>query len=297
MNKQSFLEFLQNPDKLDKDTIAQLLSLAQEFPYSSLIHTMLAINLYKENHIIYDSQLKMAACLAPDRNILRLHIDKMSGFRDKTNLPDEFDTRTKDKPIDGVSPKSLEDKPIPEKTPASDESASKNLPETAPLEHNLQNAIEKKPETYKPAGAYPEIENAPTQTEKTQKAATEHRKTIEELKLIVAERIKQIEQGKRAERELDPAQPAPKEVLIERFIRENPSITRGKQEFFNPITSAKQSVVDQENIVSETLAKIYRAQGHEEKAISVYKKLSLKYPEKSSYFAALIEETKRDKTT
>lgn len=83
MNKHSFLENLKDPEKLDKETIAQLMDLVQQFHYSSLVHTMLAINLYKENHIIYDSQLKMAACLAPDRNILRLHIDKMSGFREK----------------------------------------------------------------------------------------------------------------------------------------------------------------------------------------------------------------------
>ncbi len=293
MNKHSFLEYLKDPEKLDKETIAQLMDLVQQFPYSSLAHTMLAINLYKESHIIYDSQLKMAACLAPDRNILRLHIDKMSGFREKTDLPDEYRPKTKIEPTEEVAAKPDEEKPIPEQEPVSEKKKATAVPETAPVEPEQQKVPETTHEEEAVISVTSEIEDAGPVIEKTEEKGAERRKTIEELKLIVARRIRQIEQEKLAERDSGQARPTPKEDIIERFIRENPSISRGKAGFFNPLASAQQSVVDQENIVSETLAKIYRAQGHGEKAISVYKKLSLKYPEKSSYFAALIEETKK----
>lgn len=46
---------------------------------------------------------------------------------------------------------------------------------------------------------------------------------------------------------------------------------------------------------TETLAKIFTEQGHYDKAIDVYAKLILLYPEKSAYFAGLADEVKLKK--
>lgn len=48
-----------------------------------------------------------------------------------------------------------------------------------------------------------------------------------------------------------------------------------------------------ERFYTETLAKIYTQQGFYDRAIEVYEKLILLYPEKNTYFAALIEELKK----
>jgi hypothetical protein len=80
--------------------------------------------------------------------------------------------------------------------------------------------------------------------------------------------------------------------IIDKIIKIEPRINKPKGEFFNSANKAKDSVVEDNSIVSETLARIYAMQGNLSKAIKTYEILSLKFPEKSAYFAALIKELK-----
>jgi len=81
--------------------------------------------------------------------------------------------------------------------------------------------------------------------------------------------------------------------IIEKFIQAEPRITPQKASFYNPVNMARKSVAEDSDMVSETLARIYEQQGNLAKAIRTYQKLSLKYPEKSLYFASLIENLKK----
>ncbi len=82
--------------------------------------------------------------------------------------------------------------------------------------------------------------------------------------------------------------------LVDQFAIQQ--TTNTPKEFFSPTRMAANSLIDKGEIVTETLAKIYADQGNYDKAISSYKTLSLRFPEKSSYFAALIKELEKLKS-
>lgn len=82
--------------------------------------------------------------------------------------------------------------------------------------------------------------------------------------------------------------------IINIFLDNKPKIKNNtNQRFFNASENAKKSIVENKDIITETLAKVYAKQEHFEKAILAYQKLSLKYPQKSSYFADQIKVIKK----
>ena len=94
----------------------------------------------------------------------------------------------------------------------------------------------------------------------------------------------EVETETEPERKLSPSD------LIDRFISNSSTIERLTQKEDQPVKDlAEASSVEQGPFITETLAKIYLNQGYYTKAINIYEKLSLQYPEKSAYFASRIE--------
>lgn len=81
--------------------------------------------------------------------------------------------------------------------------------------------------------------------------------------------------------------------LIDKFIEHEPSITRGGHVHTLSGDLAKESLKDEDDWVTETLAKVFVMQGNNARAIRIYKKLALLFPEKRAYFDVQISKLKR----
>lgn len=82
--------------------------------------------------------------------------------------------------------------------------------------------------------------------------------------------------------------------LIDRFIMTNPRIEPKTEKTVVHNEDLSRPYTEEQGVfVTETLAKIYLTQGYYSKAIDIYEKLCLKFPEKSDYFAAQIEKIRK----
>jgi hypothetical protein len=82
--------------------------------------------------------------------------------------------------------------------------------------------------------------------------------------------------------------------LIDEFIKNSPKIEFSKEEKSNNEIPIDTNIKDE--LITETLAKIYVTQKKFNKAIKAYDILSLKYPKKSSFFADQINYIKKLKS-
>jgi len=80
--------------------------------------------------------------------------------------------------------------------------------------------------------------------------------------------------------------------LITRFIKDDPGPIRADRETSLKGDVSLDSIREHDGFITDTLARIYVKQGLLAKAIYAYERLSLKYPEKSAYFAAQIDKIK-----
>ena len=279
MNRENFISFLHHPDKISKGNLETFKDLSHRYPYCSSIQVLFAYELFVGTDLDFNLQLKRAAaCVSSRKKLKQLFTEKEKGL-----VVDP-----------GISPVSLQEeiaKEIPDVPLMTVETIPEIIPE--PVAEFVEPRFDETPEIK------PGISES-----RRELLDIVHRRLAEiaEAKLKGAVTIDQPEEDDRVavgevqiiqEKSL-PDEPISddeskkalsKEEILEKFIREEPRISSPRAAFYRPSEIAAHSSVDDEEIVSETLAKLYSEQGNHAKAIKIYERLSLLLPEKSSYFA------------
>lgn len=317
LNKETFIGYLNEKTILDRQALNELEKVVDEYPYFQSARILLTMNLAVEDPLRFDEELKATAIRVTDRRWLKKHIQEMlkipESFRHE---PGESTIEVEQRRAEGQEEKVGEEpegaSAEKDQEVAAPESVIEQLQESPALEEREKTADAPEIESLEQevVGLQEQQVNAPTEPDEAAKPAVEVKHEPEDrlarLKQIVEARLRSIREERGKSIEAPPGEEHPTEAtqppqasipeseLIDEFIRNEPSISRSRFAFFNPVDAARDSIVDEENIVSETLAQIYFDQGKYEKAINIFRKLSLIYPEKSSYFARLIEKAKAE---
>jgi hypothetical protein len=214
MKRYQFIEYIQNPDSLNEQSLSELKETIEEFPYFQAARMLWTKNLHLLEHISLNNELKITAAHISDRKKLFF-------------LLNNFDFGTSNENV------------IQEERPETKKDVLSDL-----LEYEKNNA-------------YYDFSSLLKKDKKLDKNT--------------------------------------KMALIDNFLQQH-NIEKIKVKDVNEKENEDFSVKSsQENdeLMTETLANIYINQNQFLKARNIFEKLSLKYPEKSIYFAARIKEVEK----
>jgi len=302
MNRSDFLRMIENSGPADRQAISEVSELIDIFPYFQSAYLLMLKGLSNTSDVKFENQLKLSAMHIADREVLYYFLKKES----RKQLEPEVTVLKQ-----GVTTPVMED-------------SQQVVIETGMNSEELISEIEKNPD----AGIYPEtpaegshqlLRTVTIQAESDNGDSVATVLIIDEESGEEEERVIFMDPGFAAaseeaedllELDIEAEIPAPESGdeekktentdvrklqsdLIDKFIHANPRIEPVKEKTETPLPDISKPFTEERGaFVTETLARIYTNQGYYSRAIDIYETLSLKFPEKSSYFASQIEKVK-----
>ena len=265
MNIQKILNIIQTNVCADNEEVNIVQKIVDQYPYSQILHTLIAKHHYDTKSAETKTYLQRAAIYATDRMVLK---------------------------------KIIESTPTPPPPPsAAPQETSTPTPHTAsPDIEQLRKDIFIHLEELQESKKSFDFENDNYTIEKVEVLPKVKKKS----KPKVASPKKKKSKPKVSTSKKEVIQLSQKEqiALIEKFIQLSPIITKNRIKSILDEQQEDLSINDvkiEESFASENLAQILIKQGNKEKAIDVYKKLIWKSPQKKAYFATQIEKLKNNK--
>ncbi|RKR15304.1 hypothetical protein CLV91_1387 [Maribacter vaceletii] len=302
MNVEDFTYLLKNPNKVVTPIQTnQLEEILEEYPYFQAARALHLKGLKNLNSYKYNNALKITAAYTTDRDVLFNFITSKN-FLQRTK---ESNAPVKEVEIADLNV-SAEEIKIPEKKEKLliEKSEDKPLPQDKEDANKiLDPKLFKSKET--PNSSTTEKENTdPIQSSKDQLEIgtplpfnkKEKHSFAQWLQLASFKEINRTEDTpKQKETKEAPNKETEKKTpknnkfdRIDTFIAKSPKIVPQKNST-KKIDIKASTTINQNELMTQTLAKVYLEQKKYKKAIQAYKILSLKYPEKSSFFADRIK--------
>jgi len=249
---------ISSPEKATDDELSYLFQLCNKHQYAGICYVIIAKILRSQNRTGFDNILRSAALRVNNRAYLFNIIQNSPKIESSPIVKPEIETKE-------INTKEKEDIEAAEQKNENllEQNIYSNLISNE-LIHEISNPEE-------PASLSPEIE----------KNAGDEKEEINEKTLMPFEFWLYKSPPKNATK---------KERTVDEILKslEDRKTSKDKKQFFSPSEAAKKSLVDEEEMYTETLAEIYIKQGNYPKAIKIYEQLMLSIPEKKLFFASRI---------
>lgn len=255
MNSSQFQEILKKADTLEKSDILQLKKVQENFPYFQIPHVLIAKYEFQKKTNLAASSLGWAAITSPDRIWLKKLVEQEVSNSEKSPAEDLLPEDQPEKPSQASRTQSL--KVLGEQLKGN----------SVEQEETTEKAIEEKPEPPKP------------------KRRTRRAGAGDDLIETIKKREKKTIVDSKKKEQID---------LIKAFSKKSIKLATIKEIEANQNTEnlAASSTQINDNLISESYAKLLLKQNKKDKAIEIYEKLGLKFPDKKAYFADLIQNLK-----
>ncbi len=280
MERAKIIEMIDSGRIPDGSDFNEIRNLSLKYPYCSAFKVLLAMGAKEKDDLELKEFINMASIYVQDRSKLYDRVVRdglLRKIEEGENTSEEADDNVQDEPLTSLKDE-IEAQSHKKSVDQTTEEPLSIIPKD-PLEEQIMAAAVMQLGELEMESEFEENKDADSK-ESTQ--VEEEKKTTKEPVTggsPFSRFLLNIDRGTNRSQ--------PEREIIEKFISEDRKITPAKKAFFSPAQMGKMSLMEDESFVTETLAQIYERQGDYKKAARAYKNLSLKYPEKRRYFAAL----------